>query len=101
MSCLRCQSEPRCWREFSGLAGRLVLRPDLFTALGVGDLEHRWFLEVDRGMESLPVVLRKCRQYHAYYQTGDEQSAHGVFPPRLLDRAQRTARRQRPRRPQP
>lgn len=77
---LDCQSEPRCWREFSGLGGRLVLRPDVFLALGVGAFEHRWFAEIDRGNESLPVVARKCRQYHAYYQAGDEQAAHGVFP---------------------
>jgi hypothetical protein len=77
---LTCQPEPRCWREFSGLGGRLVLRPDVFLALGVGEFEHRWFIEIDRGNESLPVVLRKCRQYHAYYQAGDEQAAYGVFP---------------------
>jgi len=74
------QAEPRCWREFTGLAGRQLLRPDAFLALGVGDYEHRWFAEIDRGNESLPVVLRKCRHYHAYYQAGSEQATHGVFP---------------------
>jgi hypothetical protein len=52
----------------------------VFFALGVGEFEHRWFAEIDRGKESLPVVARKCRQYLAYYQAGDEQNAHRVFP---------------------
>ena len=57
-----------------------MLRPDLFVSLGVGDFEHRWFCEVDRGTEHLPAILRKCRQYEAYYATGAEQRDHGVFP---------------------
>lgn len=74
------QAEPRCYREFAAMAGRTILRPDLFLTLGVGDFEHRWFVEVDRGQESLPVVVRKCRIYEAYYQSGREQANHGVFP---------------------
>lgn len=74
------QAEPRCYRDFSGVAGRTILRPDLFLAIGVGDWEQRWFIEVDRGQESLPVVIRKCRLYQSYYQSGKEQAAHGVFP---------------------
>lgn len=78
---LLCQAEPRCWREFSGMSGRQVLRPDALIALGVGEYEWRWFCEIDRGSESVPVVLRKCRLYHAYYQSGQEQAKHqGVFP---------------------
>lgn len=77
---LSLQAEPHCHRRFSGLGGPSVLRPDLFLALGVGELEMRWFVEVDRGTESLPVVLAKCRAYEAYYRSGREQSAHGVFP---------------------
>ncbi len=75
-----CQAEPQCWRDFPGLGGRQLLRPDLFVALGVGDYELRWFAELDTGSESLPTVLRKCHQYHAYYQSGSEQAAHSVFP---------------------
>ncbi len=78
---LGCQSEPRCHREFSGLGGRRVLRPDAFLALGVGALEWRWFCEIDRGSESVPVILRKCRLYADYYQSGQEQAKHReVFP---------------------
>jgi hypothetical protein len=77
---LDCQAEPRCWREFSGPGGRRLLRPDAFLALGVGEYELRWFIEVDRASESLPVVVRKCRLYADYYQSGKEQANGGVFP---------------------
>ena len=77
---LSCQSEPRCWREFSGLGGPMFLRPDLFLALGVGDYEMRWFVEIDMGSEHLPVLLRKCHIYDAYYRSGKEQATHGVHP---------------------
>lgn len=78
---LEAQAEPRCWRRFAGLGGRLVLRPDAFLALGIGDYELRWFIEVDRSTESLPTVLRKCHLYADYYQSGTEQAKHdGVFP---------------------
>jgi hypothetical protein len=77
---LDCQAEPRCWREFSGLGGRRVLRPDIFLALGVGEYELRWFIEIDRATESLPTVLRKCHLYADYYQSGQEQARSGVFP---------------------
>lgn len=77
---LACQAEPSCWREFAGIGGQRVLRPDAFLKLGVEAYELRWFIEVDRASESLPVVLRKCRLYGDYYQTGVEQARSGVFP---------------------
>lgn len=77
---LACQAEPKCHRQFSISSGWVVLRPDLFLALGVGDLELRWFVEIDMATESVPTVLRKCRQYQSYYQAGKEQERHGVFP---------------------
>jgi hypothetical protein len=78
---LDCQAEPVSWREFPGLGGRRLLRPDMFLKLGVGEYELRWFIEVDRASESLPVIRRKCRLYADYYQSGTEQAGHGgVFP---------------------
>jgi hypothetical protein len=78
---LDCQPEPRCWREFSGLGGRRLLRPDAFVTLGCGEYELRWFIEVDRSSESVPVIVRKCHLYADYYQSGKEQAAQGgVFP---------------------
>jgi Replication-relaxation len=77
---MKYESEPKCWRTFAGLAGKRLLRPDLFLALGVEDYELLWFCEIDRGSESLPTVLAKCRLYAEYYQTGVEQTKHQVFP---------------------
>lgn len=74
------QAEPHCWRQFSGLSGRSTLKPDLFVAVGSGGYELRWFVEVDRGTEHRPAILRKCRVYQSYYQSGQEQQRHGVFP---------------------
>jgi hypothetical protein len=78
---LDVQAEPHCWRQFSGIGGRRLLRPDVLLALGSGEYELRWFIEVDRSSESLPVIVRKCHLYADYYQSGKEQAAHGgVFP---------------------
>lgn len=77
---LALEAEPRCWRAFTGTGGQQVLRPDLFVSLGVGEFEHRWFVEVDRGQEHLPTLLRKCRHHEAYYRSGTEQGRHGVAP---------------------
>lgn len=77
---LEVQAEPSCWRQFASLGGRRLLRPDLYLALGAGEYELRWFCEVDQATESLPVILRKCRLYADYYQSGSEQAQHGVFP---------------------
>jgi hypothetical protein len=74
------QSEPVCWRQFSWRGSPATLRPDLYVALGLDEFEHRWFCEIDNGTEHVPAVIKKCRQYEAYYQSGKEQSAHGVFP---------------------
>ena len=91
---LQLQHEPACWRSFGGVAGRQLLRPDLYAALAVRDYEYRWFVEIDRGSESLPVVLRKCRSYEAYYRSGHEQTQHGVFP-RVVWITSEEARRRR------
>jgi len=81
LDALDVQAEPCCWREFSGLGGRRLLRPDAFVSLGSDGYELRWFIEVDRATESLPVIVRKCHLYADYYQSGKEQAARGgVFP---------------------
>src|ERR1700728_3398377 len=66
---LACQAEPACYREFSGPGGRVMLRPDLFLTMGVGDFEHRWFVEIDRGSESVQEESRKCHLFDAYYRS--------------------------------
>jgi hypothetical protein len=51
------------------------------SGLGSGEYELRWFIEVDRSSESVPVIVRKCQLYADYYQSGKEQAAQGgVFP---------------------
>lgn len=75
------QAEPDCWRSFLGPIGaRLSLRPDAFVALGVGELEQRSFVEIDRGTEGSSALRRKLSGYLDYWRSGAEQQAHEVFP---------------------
>lgn len=76
---LQLQPEPHCWRTLPGIPTS-ILRPDLFVSVGIGDFEHRWFIEVDLGTEHLPTLIRKCHAYQTYFQSGSEQAEHGVFP---------------------
>ena len=93
--------EAAAWRRYLGLGGdRRLLQPDLAVTLyghdEAGQYEDRWFIEVDCGTESIPTLLKKCRQYDDYRQSGTEQIAHDVFPrilwvmggPRAVRRAQ-------------
>lgn len=79
---LDCVVEPASWRTYLGTGGaRLILKPDLFAETGAGEhLTHAWFIEVDLGSESIPTLLRKCRDYEAYRRTGIEQEQAGGFP---------------------
>jgi len=78
---LEVQSEPACWRSFSGpMGGRLVLKPDLFVRVGVGSLEDRWQIEVDLATESTPTIREKARRYVQHFRSGAEQARHGVYP---------------------
>jgi hypothetical protein len=76
---LTVETEPACWRTVPAI-GRSVLRPDLFLVLGKGELEYRWFVEVDRDTHRGPALLRKAQLYESYYRSGVEQAGHGVFP---------------------
>ncbi|MCF6743557.1 hypothetical protein E9529_04570 [Blastococcus sp. KM273128] len=78
---LTVEHEPTCWRGFLGSYGSAeTLKPDLFAVTANAEYEDSWFIEVDRGTESLPTVLRKCAQYERYQQSGREQAARDVFP---------------------
>lgn len=73
--------EPVCWRRYLGAGGhREVLKPDLALTTAIGEYEDDWSVEVDRATESLPTLLRKCRQYEQYRRSGHEQATRGVFP---------------------
>jgi hypothetical protein len=75
------ETEPACWRRYLGAGGtREILKPDFFAVTATGEYEDRWFVEVDRGTETLPTLLKKCAQYERFRRTGREQAANGVFP---------------------
>ncbi|MCC8907747.1 replication-relaxation family protein [Curtobacterium sp. GD1] len=78
---LEVRTEPRNWRPFLGPLGTAqTLKPDLEAVTASGEYEDHFFLEIDRGTESLPVVTAKCLVYEQYRATGKEQAASGVFP---------------------
>lgn len=78
---LQSVTEPSCWRRYLARSGGMeLLKPDLSAVTVQGEYEDFWFIEVDRGTESIPTLIKKCRQYLAYRQTGQEQDRHGVFP---------------------
>ena len=78
---LDLQTEPRCWRSWSGLSGeRQLLRPDVYLAATVDADELRWFIELDLGSEHRPALVRKARAYQRYYDSGVEQQREGLFP---------------------
>jgi Replication-relaxation len=78
---IQAQSEPDCWRPFLGPGlRRIMLKPDLFVRIGVGDQEDRWMIEVDRATASRGALRAKCARYLAHYRTGTEQRDHGTYP---------------------
>jgi hypothetical protein len=78
---LELQTEPDCWRTFAGRHGGLeTLKPDLFVVTASGEYEDHAFLEVDRGTETLAVLVQKCSVYQRYFDSGLEQTHTGLFP---------------------
>lgn len=78
---LRIETEPACWRTFTGREGAPeTLKPDLFAITASGEFEDLAFIEIDRGTESLAVLLQKCRVYQRYFNSGREQAESGLFP---------------------
>lgn len=77
---LELEAEPNCWRSFQGPLGVTTLKPDLFAVIANEEIEAHIFAEADLGTEHLPAVIKKCRTYQLYRQTGTEQATSGVFP---------------------
>lgn len=77
---LELDTEPSCWRPFQGPANAITLKPDLFVVIANPDVEAHAFVEIDCGTEHLPAVIKKCRTYQQYRQTGIEQQRSGVYP---------------------
>lgn len=77
----RIDVEPDSWRPFLTRAGTsTILKPDLYAHLATPEYDDHWYLEIDLGTESFPVLLGKCRTYTALKATGRPQAEHGVFP---------------------
>lgn len=75
------QVETEAWRPYVAPGGaQRILKPDLMVTVSTDTYDDHWYLEVDLGTESLPVLLRKCTAYEDYRRTGRPQTEHGVFP---------------------
>ncbi|MFB8276929.1 replication-relaxation family protein [Nocardia colli] len=82
---LCCDIEPTAWRTYVGIGGaRLTLKPDLYieTASPPGcEYIDASFIEIDMGTESIPTLIKKCREYESYRRQGIEQErSDGAFP---------------------
>lgn len=77
---LSLETEPVCWRSFQAGDGSVTLKPDLYVVTADPEIETHSFIEVDRGTEHLPAVLRKCHVYQRYWRTGTEQAALDIYP---------------------
>lgn len=77
----RIEVETAAWRSYLDARGTTtMLKPDLMATTSSGDYEDHWYIEIDRGTESLPVLLRQSRAYADYRRTGRPQAEHGVMP---------------------
>lgn len=79
---MRFDPEPACWRYFTGPHGAPAnLKPDAYVQIAVDDYLDSYFVEIDLGTESMPVIARKAVACRTYWQTGREQAkSDGVFP---------------------
>lgn len=60
----------------------VVLRPDALAVLASPDVEDVWWLEIDRGTESLPRLVAMLRRYLAFAESG--VPGPGGVVPRVL-----------------
>ncbi len=75
------ESEPGCWRPYLGpFAARLVLKPDAYLKLGVGEYEFSWLVEMDMATEALMTIERKAQRHLDYLRTGEARRIEGVSP---------------------
>jgi protein involved in plasmid replication-relaxation len=78
---LSFDTEPACWRPYLGPWGaRLVLKPDGYLKLGVGEYAYSWLIECDMATESLATIERKARRHLDYHHSGSELRHRGVTP---------------------
>lgn len=73
--------EPANWRPYSWAGRASTLKPDLYLVIWQRDDEWHRYIEVDRGTESLQVLVeKKARAYEEYVATGIDLSHLGVVP---------------------
>ena len=78
---LKFEVEADAMRLYPDGAGRtVVIRPDAYLHLVVGDVELHCFLEIDRATENPRRIADKCQAYRAYELTDIEYEQHGVVP---------------------
>lgn len=73
-------AEPNCWRSHTSGGLAMVLKPDAYVEVALGDYLDSYFIEVDCGTESPSTLARKFTAFGRYWQTGNEQRSDGVFP---------------------
>ena len=78
------ETEARCQFEWHGK--RVLLTPDAYCLWAYGDDEGAFFLEWDRGTESMLRLSQKLERYEAYYrlQTYHDHMAEDGLRPRIL-----------------
>lgn len=86
LSVSRFVTEPDCWFPTSNGDW---LRPDGYVVLDAGGYRDCWWVEVDRGSESLSRIRAKCRAYL------DHATGGGTGPDQVLPRVLFTAPEQR------
>lgn len=73
--------EPANWRSYLGSGGeRQTLKPDAVIQVGIGSYVDSYFVEVDRGTESVTALDTKFSAYRHYWLSGNEQARDGIFP---------------------
>lgn len=74
------RAEPASWLKTMTLG---TLKPDAYALLARGDFEDAWWIEVDRGTESINTLRRKLGLYLLVAQ-GGEGGPHGMLPRVLI-----------------
>lgn len=77
---LHFEAEPASWYSQAGVQ----LKPDAFVVLETDTWEEHYWLEVDRGTESLPGLGRKLRRYVDAAAAAPSAGPLGVIPRVLL-----------------
>jgi len=87
------QGEDQCVAEFQWRGRKIRIAPDGYGVYAVGEYEHHFFLEWDRGLGPARGLRSKAERYVWYYQSGAYLERYPTFPDVWI--VTRTAGRQR------